>query len=163
MDSRAKAAGHAIHPILIVYPLGLLSTAVVFDILYLITDRSGFGVAAAYAIAAGVIGGVVAAVFGLVDYLAVPTGTRARRVGALHGIANAVVLVLFAISWLVRNGNDNWDPSWLAIILGFVGLAVSGVAGWLGGELVERLGLSVHEGANLDAPSSLRGAAVGKN
>jgi uncharacterized membrane protein len=79
MDSRAKAAGHAIHPILIVYPLGLLSTAVVFDILELITDRSSFAVAAAYTMAAGLIGGVVAAVFGLVDWTAIPAGEVPRR------------------------------------------------------------------------------------
>jgi uncharacterized membrane protein len=35
MQSRAQALGHAIHPTLIVFPLGLFSTAVVFDILYL--------------------------------------------------------------------------------------------------------------------------------
>lgn len=27
--------------------------------------------------------------------------------------------------------------------------------GWLGGELVDRLGVGVHEGANVNAPSSL--------
>jgi len=85
MDSRAKAFGHAIHPMLIVFPLGLLSTAVVFDILYLITDRGGFTVAAAYLIAAGIIGGLVAALFGLVDWLAIPVGTRAKRIGLEAG------------------------------------------------------------------------------
>jgi hypothetical protein len=34
-----------------------------------------------------------------------------------------------------------------------VGLAL--VTGWLGGELVERLGVGVDDGAHLDAPSSL--------
>lgn len=157
MESRAAAGGHALHPVLIVYPLGLLTTAVLFDILYLITDRSGFALASAYMIAAGVIGGVVAGVLGLLDYLSIPRGTRARRIGGLHGLANVVVLVLFAISWLIRNGEDDWEPNWVALVLGFVGVAVSGGAGWLGGELVERLGMSVHDGANLDAPSSLKG------
>jgi hypothetical protein len=45
-ESRAKAFGHAVHPMLIVFPLGLLTTAVVFDILWLITHRAGFAVAA---------------------------------------------------------------------------------------------------------------------
>src|SRR3954467_8832763 len=81
MDSHAKALGHPIHPMLIVYPLGLLSTAVIFDICYLVTDRDGFPVAAAYTIAAGVIGGLVAALFGLIDWLAIPAGTRAKRIG----------------------------------------------------------------------------------
>lgn len=155
MESRAKAVGHAIHPMLIVFPLGLLSTAVVFDVLFLVTDRGGFSTAAAYTIAAGVIGGVVAAVFGLIDWLAIPVGTRARRIGAVHGLGNAVVLVLFALSWLLRANAGAWDPSVLALILSFAGVALAGATGWLGGELVQRLGVGVDDGANLDAPNSL--------
>jgi uncharacterized membrane protein len=157
MQSRARAAGHSIHPVLIVYPLGLLSTAVAFDILELITDRPGFAIAAAYTMAAGLIGGVVAGVFGLVDWLAVPKGTRARRIGAVHGLTNVVVLLLFTVSWFVRNSHDDWEAGWLAVVLGLVGVLLSGIAGWLGGELVARLGVGVHEGANPNAPSSLSG------
>ena len=155
MESRAKALGHAIHPILIVFPLGLLSTAVIFDVLYLITDRSGFRIAAAYTIAAGVIGGLVAAVFGLIDWLAIPAGSRAKRVGMFHGAGNVVVVAQFAVSWLLRLGADNWRPGALALVCSFAGVALAGVTGWLGGELVERLGVGVDENAGIDAPSSL--------
>jgi uncharacterized membrane protein len=142
---------------LIVFPLGLLATAVVFDILGLVTDRTGFEVAAAYMIAAGIVGGLVAAVFGVVDWLAVPPGTRARRVGTLHGVGNVVVVLLFAGSFLIRTTTEDWAPNAWALVLGFVGLAIAGVTGWLGGELVDRLGVGVDEGANVDAPSSLSG------
>jgi uncharacterized membrane protein len=155
MESRAKALGHGIHPMLIVYPLGLLSTAVVFDILYLITDRSGFWVAAAYAIAAGIIGGLAAALFGLVDWLAIPAATRAKSIGLVHGLGNVAVVVLFAVSWLLRAGADGWKPSALAITLGIVGVVGATAAAWFGGELVERLGVGVHADADLNAPSSL--------
>ena len=155
MPSPAKALGHAIHPVLIVFPLGLLITAVVFDVLYFITDRSAFAIAAGYMIGAGVIGGLLAGIFGFVDWLAIPTGTRARRIGALHGVGNVVVLVLFAASWLVRYSQDTWDTTAGAFVLALLGVALGGVTGWLGGELVERLGVGVDEGANLDAPSSL--------
>jgi Predicted membrane protein (DUF2231) len=87
MESRAKLAGHAVHPMLITLPLGLLGTAVVFDILYLITDTKGFATASFYMVAAGVIGGLLAAVFGLWDWLAIPAATRAKRVGLWHGVA----------------------------------------------------------------------------
>src|SRR2546421_11418975 len=79
MESRAKAFGHAIHPMLIVFPLGLLVTAVVFDVIYLINDRSTFAVAAAYMVAAGGLGGLGAAGFGLGDWPAIPAGGRAKR------------------------------------------------------------------------------------
>lgn len=160
MDSRAKALGHAIHPMLIVFPLGLLVTAVVFDVLYLITDRSGFTIAAAYAIAGGVLGGLAAAPFGWIDWFAILASTRAKRVGLLHGGGNVVVLVLFAVSWLLRVGAENWEPTAWALVFSFAGVVLGGAAGWLGGELVDRLGVGVSEGAHLDAPNSLSGRAA---
>nr|WP_203453772.1 DUF2231 domain-containing protein [Jiangella aurantiaca] len=150
-----KAAGHPVHPMLIVFPLGLLTTAVVFDILYLITDGAGFPVAAGYAIAAGLIGGLVAALFGFIDWLAIPGGTRAKRIGALHGLGNVVVVALFAVSWLLRAGDEGWKPDLWALVFGFVGVALAAATGWLGGELVDRLGVGVDDGAHLDSPSSL--------
>lgn len=159
MESRAKAFGHAIHPMLIVFPLGLLATAVIFDVIHLATDRDGLAVAAAYMIAAGIVGGLVAAVFGLVDWLAVPAGTRAKRVGALHGLGNVAVVALFAVSWLLRANSTNWDPGAAALVFSFAGAALALYTAWLGGELVERLAVGVDEGAGLDAPSSLSGSA----
>src|SRR5215216_2802622 len=97
MESKAKLAGHAVHPMLIVFPLGLLATAVIFDILYRATGNAGFATVGFWNIAAGVIGGLLAAVFGLVDWLAIPGGTRAKRIGLLHGGSNVVVVLTFAI------------------------------------------------------------------
>lgn len=48
------------------------------------------------------VGGLLAAVFGLVDWLNIPVDTRAKQVGILHGGGNAAVVVLFGISWLLR-------------------------------------------------------------
>jgi uncharacterized membrane protein len=160
VESRAKLLGHPVHPMLIVFPLGLFATAVVFDILYLITDRSGFTVAAGYAIGVGVLGGLLAAVFGLVDWLAIPRRTRAKRVGALHGVGNLVVVVLFGLSWLLRVGAGGWQPSGLALAFSFSGVVLAGLTAWLGGELVDRLGVGVDEEAHLDAPNSLSRRAV---
>jgi uncharacterized membrane protein len=144
---------------LIVFPLGLLATAVIFDILYLITDRSGFQVTAAYTIAAGIIGGVVAALFGWIDWMGIPPGTRAKRIGMVHGLGNVVVLLLFAVSWLLRARASNWHPSPLALVCSFAGVVLVGVTGWLGGELVERLGIGVNSSAGVNAPSSLSHSA----
>ena len=156
MTSRAKLAGHPIHPMLITYPVGLLTTAVVFDILCLITDRAGFTVAAAYAIAGGIIGGLLAAPFGWIDYFKIPADTRAKRIGLLHGLTNVVVLVLFAVSWLLRLSAGAWEPTPLALACSFVGVVIASVAAWMGGELVDRLASGIDDGANPDAPSSLR-------
>jgi uncharacterized membrane protein len=154
IESHAKAAGHAIHQQLIVFPLGLLATAAVFDVLALITDADGFATASYYMIAAGVLSGLVAAVFGVIDYLAVPAGTRARRVGAVHGLGNVVVVVLFAASWLLRGDEPGYVPGTLALVLGLVAAVLATVTGWLGGELVSRLGVGVSPDAGVDAPAS---------
>ncbi|GAA3623772.1 putative membrane protein [Lentzea atacamensis] len=161
MRSRVRAAGHAVHPILIVFPLGLLTTAVGFDVLYLITDRTSFAFTAAHLIAAGVLMGVVTAATGWLDwFLVTPRGTRARRIGLLHGLVNAVVLVLFAVSWALRLAETGWTPAWPALVAAWLGVLGGGLGGWLGGELVERLGISVEEGAHPDASSSLSGVAA---
>jgi uncharacterized membrane protein len=154
MESRAKALGHAIHPMLIPFPLGLLATAVVFDIVYLATDRAGFAVAAGYMIAAGIIGGLLAAPFGWIDWFKIPAGTRAKRIGLVHGLGNIVVVVLFAVSWLLRVSNG-WDPTVWALVCSFAAVVLAVATAWMGGELVERLGVGVDEGAGVDAPSSL--------
>lgn len=154
MESRIKLAGHPVHPMLIVFPLGLLATAVVFDVLYLITDAVRWTEVAYYMIGAGVIGGLAAAVPGFVDWAAIPAGTRAKRIGLLHGVGNVVVLGLFALSWVLRRPNPDAPPT-ESIVAGLVGVMLAVVTAWLGGELVGRLGVGVDQGAHLDAPSSL--------
>ncbi len=159
MESRAKLAGHPIHQMLIVFPLGLLATAVIFDIIGMISGSGIWLLSAFYMIAAGIIGGLLAAVFGLVDFLAIPAGTRAKAIGLWHGLGNVVVVALFFLSWLARLGNPR-EPGGLAHVLGFVGAALALITGWLGGELVDRLGVGVDEGAHLDSPSSLTGRSA---
>ncbi len=107
-------------------------------------------------IAAGVIGGLVAAVPGMIDWLSIPYDTRARSIGQWHLIGNVAAIILFVVDWLLRAGVP-WEPGAIAIILSLLGVVVLGVGGWLGGELVERLGVGVDEGAHLDAPSALSG------
>jgi uncharacterized membrane protein len=161
MDSRAKVAGHAMHPVLMVFPLGLLSTSVVFDVLYFVTDDDRYATASFFMIAAGVISGLVAGAAGFVDWLKIPKGTRAKRLGLVHGLGNEVVLLIFAVSWLLRRAEDGaHEPNALAFILSLAAVGLAGVTGWMGSELVERLGVAVHPGAHVDAPSSLRAKTI---
>lgn len=153
---QAKFLGHYIHPMLIVFPLGLLATAVAFDIVGLVkAENSWFGISY-WMIAAGIIGGLVSAVFGLIDWIEIPAGTRAKTIGLLHGGTNVVVVLLFIGSWFVRGAATN-PPSAVALTLSFIAVLLALVGGWLGGELVERLSIGVHAGAHPDAPNSLSG------
>jgi len=161
MESRAKLLGHPIHQMLIVLPLGVLAMSLVFDLVGVAAGWTGLHEAAWYMIAAGVISGLIAAVFGLIDYLAIPRATRARRIGMLHGVGNVIVVVGFALSWFLRRDNPA-QPEMLAILLSAAAAGLALVTGWLGGELVDRLGVGVDDGAHLDAPSSLSGPVTGR-
>ena len=160
MESRIKLLGHPIHPMLIVFPLGLLATAVIADVLYLATANAEFATFSFWAIAAGVLGGLLAAAFGLIDWMAIPRGTRARRIGALHGGGNLLVVLLFGVSLVMRLNRTAYLPDLLPFIVALMGAALALVTAWLGGELVFRLRVGVDDGAGLDATSSLAPESV---
>lgn len=155
MEARAKLLGHPIHQMLIVFPLGLLATSFFFDLAYLATKNGQLAVVSYWMIVAGVIGGLLAAVFGLIDWLGIPSNTRAKAIGAWHGGGNVIVTLLFATSWWLRRGDPSL-PSMTMIVLSAIAVGIALVTGWLGGELVDQLGIGVNEDAHVDAPSSLR-------
>src|SRR5690606_5973502 len=101
--------------------------------------------------------GLLAAIFGLWDWLSIPSETRAKRVGLWHGLGNVVVLLLFAVSWWLRRDTPDHEPRTWSFILALAGIALSLLTGWLGGELVYRLRVGVDDGAHLDAPNALSG------
>jgi len=154
MEAKAKLLGHPIHQMLVVFPLGLLATSFFFDIAYLITKRGDLAVVAFWMIFAGVIGALVAAVFGLIDWLGIPSNTRAKAIGLWHGGGNVLVAALFAVSWFLRRGFAA-APSILPIVLSAIAVGIALITGWLGGELVDQLGIGVNEGAHPNAPSSI--------
>jgi uncharacterized membrane protein len=155
METRFKLLGHPVHPMLIVFPLGLLSTAVIFDLLYVITGNGDLATFSFWALLGGLVGGLAAAVFGLIDWLAIPKDTRAKRIATYHGVGNLVVVTFFAMSFLLRTGSAQYLPDTLPFILALIGAGIAVVTAWLGGELVYRLRVAVDDDANLDAPSSL--------
>ena len=155
METRFKVFGHPIHPMLIVLPLGLLSIGVLFDILYLATGTEEFASVAFWNIGVGIIGGLLAALFGLIDWLAIPSETRAKRIGLWHGVGNVVIVSLFIVSWLMRQGDHAYSPNLLPFVLGLIGVLMALVTAWLGGELVYRLRVAVDDDANLNASNSL--------
>jgi uncharacterized membrane protein len=159
MESRAKLLGHPIHQMLIVFPLGLLAMAVIFDLLALAMGNGYWSEIGYWMIAAGVVTGLLAAPFGFIDWLAIPSATRAKYIGAVHGLGNVVVVVMFALSWLLRSDAPR-APEGMALALSFAAGALALFTGWLGGELVDRLAVGVDEGAHLDAPSSLSSRRV---
>jgi uncharacterized membrane protein len=78
MDSKAKVMGHPVHPILVPFPLGLLTTSAIFDVVHLLAGGARWAEVSFWTIAAGIVGGLLAPVFRLIDGYA----REGDRVGA---------------------------------------------------------------------------------
>lgn len=156
MESRTKLLGHPVHQILIVFPLGLLATAVIFDVLYAVTNDSTMATTAFWILVAGVIGGLLAAPFGWLNWLAILRGARAKAVGLWYGSGNVVVLLLFLGSWLLWREEPGRPGLWTHV-LAMLGAGLALVTGWIGGESVGRLRVGVAQGAHVNARNSSSG------
>jgi uncharacterized membrane protein len=141
----AGSYGHPIHPILVTVPIGAWVASLVFDIASHVVEDGAptYSDGAELLVAIGVVGAILAAVWGLIDYLRIERGTQAFKVGTVHLAINVIVLVLFAISWIVRRNADDESTSGGLIALSIVALALLSVSGWLGGKLAYRYGIRV--------------------
>ena len=155
MRTRVRVFGHPLHQMLVPVPLGLFVVASVLDLVHSLHSASWMPGVSYWNAAIGVCAALVAALFGFIAWTSIPSETRARRIGALHGLGNVVVTSLFAVAVYLRHEHPADAAPTAALGLELGGLALGAVTAWLGGELVDRMGVGVDEGANLNAPSSL--------
>src|SRR5688572_13784690 len=102
MTSRAHLGKHPIHPMLVVFPIGLWIFSLVCDLIYLAGGEAQLWKAMAfYTMLGGVVGALLAAVPGFIDYLSLPAG-RAKKIATSHMIFNLIVVVLFIFNLGVR-------------------------------------------------------------
>jgi uncharacterized membrane protein len=140
--------GHPIHPVLVAVPIGAWIASIVFDIASHIVDNPGFlAQGSRWLIAVGVLGALVAAAFGFLDLLAIPTGTRAFRIGLTHMSINLVVTGAYIVGFFWRSGAGPGPVGWGQLALSAVSLAALAVSGYLGGELAYRYGVRVADEA----------------
>jgi uncharacterized membrane protein len=155
MRSRVHIAGHAVHPMFVVFPLALFMTGFIFDVIHQFTDNGTFSQVGFWCITVGLIGSAVAAPTGLADWTKIPSATRAKSVGLRHGILNTVVTVVFLISWILRVNEPGHAANAALVVLELLAVGVAAVSAWLGGELVGRLAIGVDADAHPNASSSL--------
>ena len=140
--------GHPFHPILVTIPIGTWVAAVIFDIIgFVADDPEPYVVGAMILVLIGLIGAVLAAIFGLIDMLGIAAGTPARKTALTHMGINLVAVVLMLVSLLVRYNADRDEVSVLGFVLSLVALAGLGVSGWLGGKLAYHYGVRVADEA----------------
>ena len=146
VSALAGPYGHPLHPVLVTIPIGAWVASFGFDIATRVADEADvFAKGAFWLIALGVLGALLAALAGFLDLFAIPTGTTAFRTGLLHMSLNLVVVILFAVSWVIRQGDIDapTETSGGLIALSVVALALLAGSGWLGGKLSFRYGVRV--------------------
>jgi uncharacterized membrane protein len=137
--------GHPFHPLLVTVPIGAWIASAVFDVVALVSEEkeAAFAEGAYWLIGIGIVGAVVAALFGLMDLLAIPRGTKAFRTGLTHMGLNLTVVVLFVIDFAVRASQGSQEATTVGFVLSLVGLVLLSVSGGLGGKLAYHYGVRV--------------------
>jgi uncharacterized membrane protein len=138
----ARIGKHPIHPILVAIPIGLCTFSFFADIIRLagLAGPAWFDVAK-YAIAGGIVGALIAAIPGFIDYLSI-SDARVRDIAFAHSVTALFVVALYGLSlWMRWSG----DAGLLPVTISGVGLVLLGLVGWLGGEMVFVHGMGMAE------------------
>jgi uncharacterized membrane protein len=159
MASPASIKKHPIHPMLVALPIGLWVFALVCDVVRAAGGAPTWGSVATYCVAAGIVGALLAALPGLIDYFSIDE-PEMKRIANLHLAANLAAVVIFASNLWLRFLLP--EESNVPLALSIIGVLAIGLGGWLGGEMVYVKGMAVEAVEKLakkvDQPSRRRAA-----
>jgi uncharacterized membrane protein len=146
MNSRARIAGHPIHPMLVAFPIAFYTATIAVLLAYIGTGDAFWYRVAMVANLAGVVTAVIAVLPGAIDLFSLPPRSPARVTGLQHAGFNLLATVLFAVSavllyrgWthrVVVNGEYTFDAT-IPLAIGVVGWILMVIAGSLGWSLVQ--------------------------
>lgn len=139
MKTKACFMDHPFHPMLIVFPLGLWVFSFICDIIFKLSHAPVWNTVVLYSLGGGIIGGVLAALPGMIDLFSLPP-SKAQKIGIWHMITNIVVLTIMIIVFFLKIFSQT---DFVNFILFIIGIILLGLSGWLGGELVYVNGVSV--------------------
>jgi uncharacterized membrane protein len=123
---------------LIPFPVVFLVSAAVSDIVFWSTGAEIWATASMWLLGAGVVMGLVAAVFGFTDYFG---SERIRQIGDAnqHMIGNLVAVVLALINWFIRYSSGPANGVFpIGIWISIATVLLLLFTGWKGWELVYR-------------------------
>jgi uncharacterized membrane protein len=140
MSTPASFKHHPIHPILIVFPIGLWVFSLVSDVIFMIAGNPVWKDVALYTLGGGIVGALLAAVPGFVDYFSMKD-SHIKKIGTTHMILNLLAVVVFAGSFFLRlNGVNQY---FLPVLVSLIGVILISISGYLGGEMVYVHGVGI--------------------
>jgi uncharacterized membrane protein len=134
MQSRLRLAGQAVHPLLLMFPLGLFALVVIFDLAGLLGAPRLIGSLAQCTLVAGLAGGTLAISVAWFDVMSVRDRPVARP-GVLGVLLDLGILVLFAVIALLRLHHANRSAGPGLVGLEAAGLVVGMSSAWFTGRL----------------------------
>jgi uncharacterized membrane protein len=143
---------------LVPLPIGLWVFSLITDIIYRASGNVVWAGVAYYSMAGGIIGALLAAVPGLLDFFALKP-TDVKKIALWHMAINLTTTILFCINLYLRTGVPGASTPFILSIIGVLSILVSG---WLGGQMVYVHGLGVDEDV-VCAPHDVGGAHGAKS
>jgi len=146
MYSKARIAGHPIHPMIVAFPIAFYTATVATLLAYVGTHETFWFRVAMVANIAGIVTAVIAVIPGAIDLFSLPRDSRARATGLKHAGFNLLSTGLFAITavllyraWSHRvmvDGEYVFDAT-IPLAMGVVAWVSMVIAGSLGWTLVQ--------------------------
>ena len=134
IGSAIAVAGHPLHAMMVHFPIALVISTLGVDIFYWWTGDVFWREVGLWSAGAGFGFGILAAIVGTVELLAVP-GIRVRVASWNHATAAMVLLAIAGMNWGLRL----YFPEQVlphGLFLSVLASAATGFAGWHGGKLV---------------------------
>lgn len=148
MRTPASIFNHPVHPMLIVFPIGLWFFSLACDLIRLAgASGQAWSTVAFFTMVGGLVGALCAAIPGFIDLLFYKGGAPPlKKIALTHMAINLTVVVLYAINiWLrISTASADMNAGGSApVLLSIVGVALLVVSGWLGGQMVHVYGVGV--------------------
>lgn len=155
MKTKASFGGEPIHPMFVHYPIALWTTSVITDVIFYFHRNTSLILISKFLIAAGIVGAILAAIPGLIDWLTI-TEPAAKKTGTLHLVLNVSALLLFGVSLYLRMKHygaaavgHHLQVPFVISVAGWIDMAISAS---LGGKLVYKYRMGVDESAGSPTP-----------
>jgi nitrite reductase/ring-hydroxylating ferredoxin subunit/uncharacterized membrane protein len=145
--------GHPLHPMLTDLPIGFWTSAFMLDFVGGRDARKP----AARLVGLGVLSAVLAMLAGGSDWG--DTTGPARRVGLVHAVANTTAVACYGASWWNRRKGRQLR----GVAYGLVGATAATVGGYLGGHLLQELGIGVDNTAFETRPEAWTRACAARD
>ncbi len=134
MKSGLRILGHPAHAAASHIPMGSLLLVPLWDLGAWLGDAPVLWSVARWSLVAGVGGGAIAGMLGLLEYGALPAEQRLLSLANRHALLVGTAIVLALGSLLLRDGGG--PPAVLGSVLGGAAALLVAIGGWHGAELV---------------------------